>query len=208
MDLSAMIFGLPRAVFPVLAATTFHTNAQGLGYLYAAPGVGAVLAALSSGWLSRSGRLGRVVVVSVAVWGVAIIAFGFATALWVGLLCLAVAGAADAISAVCRNAIQQTLTPDELRGRLTATYVMVVVGGPFIGDFEAGLVQESRQRGSQWCPAACSRWSVWWRPPSPFPRCGITAVAPPMPRRRWPTTQSPVLPCKVPVHRADWRGSP
>ncbi|MEO8897450.1 MAG: MFS transporter [Candidatus Dormibacter sp.] len=140
MDLSAMIFGLPRAVFPVLAATTFHSGAQGLGYLYAAPGVGAVLAALSSGWLSRSSRLGRVVVVSIAVWGVAIIAFGFVTALWVGLICLAVAGAADSISAVCRNTIQQTLTPDELRGRLTAAYFMVVVGGPFIGDFEAGLV--------------------------------------------------------------------
>jgi MFS family permease len=140
MDLSAMIFGLPRAVFPVLAATTFHSGAEGLGYLYAAPGVGAVLAALSSGWLSRSSRLGRVVVVSIAVWAVAIIAFGFVTALWIGLLWLAVAGAADSISAVCRNTIQQTLTPDELRGRLTVTYFMVVVGGPFIGDFEAGLV--------------------------------------------------------------------
>jgi MFS family permease len=140
MDLSAMIFGLPRAVFPVLAATTFHSGAEGLGYLYAAPGVGAVLAALSSGWLSRSSRLGRVVVVSIAVWAVAIMAFGFVTALWIGLLWLAVAGAADSISAVCRNTIQQTLTPDELRGRLTVTYFMVVVGGPFIGDFEAGLV--------------------------------------------------------------------
>jgi MFS family permease len=140
MDLSAMIFGLPRAVFPVLAAATFHSGAQGLGYLYAAPGVGAVLAALSSGWLSRSSRLGRVVVVSIAVWGAAIIAFGFVTSLWIALLWLAVAGAADSISAVCRNTIQQTLTPDELRGRLTAAYFMVVVGGPFIGDFEAGLV--------------------------------------------------------------------
>lgn len=140
MDLSAMIFGLPRAVFPVLAATTFHTGAQGLGYLYAAPGVGAVLAALSSGWISRSTRLGRVVVLSIVLWGVAIIVFGLVTALWVGLLLLAVAGAADSISAVCRNTIQQTLTPDELRGRLTAVYFMVVVGGPFIGDFEAGLV--------------------------------------------------------------------
>jgi MFS family permease len=126
MDLAAMIFGLPRAVFPVLAATTFHTDAQGLGYLYAAPGFGAVLAALSSGWLSRSSRLGRVVVVSIVAWGLAIIASGLVPSLWLAL--------------VCRNTIQQTLTPDELRGRLTATYFMVVVGGPFIGDFEAGLV--------------------------------------------------------------------
>jgi MFS family permease len=140
MDLSAMIFGLPRAVFPVLAATTFHTDAQGLGYLYAAPGVGAVLAAVSSGWLSRSTRLGRVVVGCIALWGVAIVAFGLVTALWIGLLLLAVAGAADAVSAICRTAIMQTLTPDELRGRVTATYFMVVVGGPFLGDLEAGVV--------------------------------------------------------------------
>ena len=140
MDLSAMIFGLPRAVFPVLAATTFNTNAQGLGYLYAAPGVGGIIAALSSGWLGRSRRLGRVLVVSIALWGLAIIAFGFATALWVGLILLAFAGGADSFSAVCRNTMMQTLTPDELRGRLTATYFMVVVGGPFIGDLEAGVV--------------------------------------------------------------------
>ncbi len=140
MDLCAMIFGFPRAVFPVLAATTFDTNAQGLGYLYSALGVGAVLAALSSGWLSRSTRLGRVVVVAIAVWGAAIIAFGFAGSLWLALVLLAVAGAADAVSAVCRSTIMQTLTPDELRGRLTATYFMVVVGGPFLGDLEAGVV--------------------------------------------------------------------
>jgi MFS family permease len=140
MDLSAMIFGLPRAVFPVLAATTFHTNAQGLGYLYAAPGVGGIIAALSSGWLGRSRRLGRILVVSIGLWGLAIIAFGLVTSLWVGLLLLAVAGGVDSFSAVCRNTMMQTLTPDEIRGRLTATYFMVVVGGPFIGDLEAGVV--------------------------------------------------------------------
>jgi MFS family permease len=140
MDLSAMIFGLPRAVFPVLAANTFNTNAQGLGYLYAAPGVGGIIAALSSGWLGRSPRLGRILVVSIALWGLAIIAFGLVTSLWVGLLLLAVAGAVDSFSAVCRNTMMQTLTPDEIRGRLTATYFMVVVGGPFIGDLEAGVV--------------------------------------------------------------------
>ncbi|MDQ6747684.1 MAG: MFS transporter [Candidatus Dormibacteraeota bacterium] len=140
MDLSAMIFGLPRAVFPVLAATTFRTSAQGLGYLYAAPAAGAVLASLSSGWLSRSSRLGRVVILAIGFWGFAIVAFGFTTSLGLGLLLLALAGGADALSAVCRTAIVQTLTPDELRGRLSATYFMVVVGGPFLGDLEAGLV--------------------------------------------------------------------
>jgi MFS family permease len=140
MDLSAMVFGLPRALFPVLAATTFATDAQGLGYLYAAPAVGAVVALLSSGWLSRSRRLGQVIVVAIALWGLAIVAFGFVNALWLGLVMLAVAGAADSISAVSRSIIMQTLTPDELRGRLTALYIMVVVGGPFLGDLESGVL--------------------------------------------------------------------
>ena len=140
MDLAAMIFGLPRAVFPVLAATTFHTGVQGLGFLYAAPGVGAAVAAFTTGWISRSHRLGRIIVVTITVWGVAVIAFGFATALWLALLLLAIAGAADSLSAVCRNTIMQTIAPDELRGRLTSVYFMVVVGGPYIGDVEAGAV--------------------------------------------------------------------
>jgi MFS family permease len=140
MDLAAMIFGLPRAVFPVLAATTFHAGAQGLGLLYAAPGVGAVIAALTSGAVARSKRLGRIIVVAILVWGVVIIAFGFAQTLWVALLLLAVAGGADSFSAVCRTTIMQRIAPDELRGRLTSLYFMVVVGGPNLGDVETGVV--------------------------------------------------------------------
>lgn len=140
MDLAAMIFGLPRAVFPVLAANTFHSGAQGLGLLYSAPGVGAVVAALSSGPVTRSKRLGRIIVVAIIGWGVAIIAFGFATSLWVALLLLAIAGGADSFSAVCRNTIMQRIAPDELRGRLTSLYFMVVTGGPYLGDVETGVV--------------------------------------------------------------------
>jgi MFS family permease len=140
MDLAAMIFGLPRAVFPVLAATTFHAGAQGLGLLYAAPGFGAVLAALASGAVSRSRRLGRIIVVAIVAWGLVIIAFGFAKTLWVALVLLAVAGGADSFSAVCRNTIMQRIAPDELRGRLTALYFMVVTGGPNLGDVETGVV--------------------------------------------------------------------
>jgi MFS family permease len=135
-----MIFGLPRALFPVLAATTFHTGPVGLGLLYAAPGFGAVIAALTTGWISRASRLGRVIVVTIAIWGCSVIAFGFARSLLIGLLLLVIAGAADSFSAVCRNTIMQTLTPDELRGRVTALYFMVVVSGPYLGDLEAGGV--------------------------------------------------------------------
>jgi MFS family permease len=140
MDLAAMIFGLPRAVFPVLAATTFHAGPQGLGLLYAAPGLGAVLAALASGAVARSKRLGRIIVVAIVAWGAVIIAFGFVQTLWVALLALAVAGGADSISAVCRTTILQRIAPDELRGRLTSLYFMVVAGGPYIGDVETGIV--------------------------------------------------------------------
>jgi MFS family permease len=140
MDLAAMIFGLPRAVFPVLAATTFHAGAQGLGLLYSAPGVGAVVAALASGQVTRSRRLGRIIVIAIIAWGVAIIAFGFTQSLWVALILLAVAGGADSFSAVCRNTIMQRIAPDELRGRLTSLYFMVVTGGPNLGDVETGIV--------------------------------------------------------------------
>ncbi|MBV8194669.1 MAG: MFS transporter [Candidatus Dormibacteraeota bacterium] len=140
MDLAAMIFGMPRALFPVLAAITFHTGPGGLGLLYAAPGMGAVVAGLSTGWITRVQRLGRVIVGMIVIWGVSIVAFGLATALWLGLLLLIVAGAADSYSAVCRNTIMQVLTPEELRGRVTALYYMVVVSGPYLGDLEGGGV--------------------------------------------------------------------
>jgi MFS family permease len=140
MDLCAMVFGLPRAIFPVLAATTFHAGPLGLGLLYAAPGAGAALAALSTGWLTRVRRLGRIIVVAITIWGAAIIAFGFVSSLWVALVLLAVAGAADSLSAVCRTTIMQTIVPDELRGRLTSMFFMIVVGGPYLGDIEAGAV--------------------------------------------------------------------
>jgi len=135
-----MIFGMPRALFPVLAATTFHTGPVGLGLLYAAPGFGGVAAALTTGWISRASRLGRIIVVTISIWGVSLIAFGFARSLVIGLVLLVIAGAADSFSAVCRNTMMQMITPDHLRGRVTALYFMVVVTGPNLGDLEAGGV--------------------------------------------------------------------
>ena len=96
MDLAAMVFGMPRAVFPVLATSTFHAGPAVLGLLYAAPGAGAVVAALTTGWPRHVSRSGRVIVASIAVWGVSIIAFGFAGSLWLALGLLVVAGAFSA----------------------------------------------------------------------------------------------------------------
>lgn len=140
IDLIAMIFGMPRAAFPELAEHTFNMSAAGLGLLYAAPSVGALLAALSSGWVKRIDRHGRAVIVAVAVWGVAIALAGLSV-FWLPLTLffLAVGGAADVISAIFRGTILNQNTPDALRGRVNSVNLMVVTGGPRLGDLEAGL---------------------------------------------------------------------
>ena len=142
VDLNAMVFGMPRALFPALAATTFHVGPEGLGLLYAAPAVGALLAAISSGWVLHVRRQGAAVMVSVVVWGGSIAAFGLmpGALFWPALALLAVAGAADVISAVFRNTIMQQVTPDQMRGRMASLHIAVVTSGPRLGDAESGVV--------------------------------------------------------------------
>ncbi|MEA2646858.1 MAG: hypothetical protein QOE92_1941 [Chloroflexota bacterium] len=144
IDLNAMIFGMPRALFPALAEATYHAGPVGLGLLYAAPGVGAVAGSLMSGFVGRIRRQGRAVIYSAAIWGAGIALFALAGfSLWLGLVLLALAGAADIISAVARNTVLQTIAPDRLRGRMSAANSMVVVGGPFIGDVRAGAMGQA-----------------------------------------------------------------
>jgi len=142
VDLNAMVFGMPRTLFPALAATTFHVGPEGLGLLYAAPAAGALLAAVSSGWVLHVRRQGAAVMVSVVVWGGSIAAFGLmpGALFWAALALLAVAGAADVISAVFRNTIMQQVTPDQMRGRMASLHIAVVTSGPRLGDVESGVV--------------------------------------------------------------------
>jgi len=140
IDLNAMIFGMPRALFPALAAGLFHVGPQGLGLLYAAPGIGALLGASTTGWAERVERRGRAVVVAVIIWGAAVAVMGAVPWLWVALVLLAIAGWADVISAVLRNTILQTSIPDAMRSRLSSFQMAVVQGGPRLGDAEAGAV--------------------------------------------------------------------
>ena len=140
VDINAMVFGMPRALFPAMALGRFHGGSGALGVLYAAPAAGALLGALVSGRFTRVRRQGLAVLVAVAFWGLAIVGFGFATALWLAVVMLAVAGAADMVSAVFRNSILQVATPDALRGRLGGVFIAVVAGGPRLGDVEAGTV--------------------------------------------------------------------
>ena len=140
IDLMAMTFGMPRALFPVLAVSIYHAGAAGTGLLYAAVSVGATVAALTTGWLAHARRLGRIVIWAVAAWGAAIALAGLMPSLWPAALLLAVAGAADSVSAVCRSTINQTVTPDHMRGRMSSTFSLVVTSGPRLGDIEAGGV--------------------------------------------------------------------
>jgi MFS family permease len=139
VDIVAMVFGMSRALFPAVALAFYAGGSKTVGLLAAAPALGAIIGAVGSGWFARVRRQGLAVVVSIVVWGVAIAAFGLSSGMvWLGLLMLAVAGGADMVSAVFRNTILQTATPDELRGRLQGVLIAVVAGGPYIGDFRAG----------------------------------------------------------------------
>lgn len=140
IDVNAMVFGMPRALFPALAATTFGGGAATVGFLYAAPGAGALAGALTSGWVGRVRRQGLAVTCAVLVWGTSIALFGIARWLPLALLMLAVAGWADVLSAVFRNTIIQLAGPDGMRGRLMGVQMAVVAGGPRLGDLEAGAV--------------------------------------------------------------------
>jgi predicted MFS family arabinose efflux permease len=140
IDINAMVFGMPRALFPALATTLFGGGATTLGFLYAAPGAGALVGALTTGWVSRIQRQGLAVIIAVIVWGAAITGFGLVQWLPAALILLAIAGWADVISAVFRSTIIQLTVPDALRGRLSGLQMAVVAGGPRLGDLEAGVV--------------------------------------------------------------------
>jgi hypothetical protein len=140
IDLVAMTFGMPRALFAVLAVSVYGAGAEGTGLLYAAVSVGATVAALTTGWIEHARRLGVIVIWAVVVWGAAIAGVGVVGSLWPAAALLAVAGAADSVSAVCRSSINQMVTPDAMRGRMSSVFSLVVTSGPRLGDVESGSV--------------------------------------------------------------------
>ena len=144
LDFLATFFGSPRALFPFYADRIFAVGPQGLGLLFAAPGVGSLVAALTSGWTKRVRRQGVAVLFSVAAWGLAIVAFGLMNdGLFIpALVFIAIAQGADTISAIFRSTILLTVVPDYLRGRLVAISSMFFLGGPYLGQVESGLVAD------------------------------------------------------------------
>ncbi len=144
-DLVAMILGQQRALFPAYAATAFGAATRSeiaftTGLLFAAPSAGAMVGLLFMGLFRNVSREGLAVLVAVGVWGACIALFALTPWLWGALVLLAIAGAADMVSAIFRQTILLTIVPDELRGRMSAVHIMVVTGGPPVGDFAAGSV--------------------------------------------------------------------
>jgi MFS family permease len=139
IDIAAMVLAMPRAVFPEVAAERFGGD-KAVGWLYSAIAIGAVVAGLGSGWVTRVRRQGLVIVAAVVGWGLAVAVAGLAPALWLAVLGLAVAGAADLVSAAFRQTILLTFAPDEMRGRMQGAFIAVVAGGPRLGDLRVGAM--------------------------------------------------------------------
>jgi MFS family permease len=137
IDINAMFFGMPMALFPAVAE---GFGGSSVGLLYAAPAAGAMCVTLTSGWTKRVNRHGLCVVLAAAAWGLAIVGFGLAPTLWAALLFLALAGAADMVSGLFRMTIWNQTIPDQLRGRLAGIEVISYTTGPLLGNAESGAV--------------------------------------------------------------------
>ena len=138
LDFAATFFASATLLLPIFAQERLHVGARGYGFLAAAPAIGSVLTALVMARIGSFRKQGRLVVASVAVFGVATAGFGVSTVYWLSLLMLAVTGAADTVSTVLRQTIRQLVTPNHLRGRMTSINMMFFMGGPQLGELEAG----------------------------------------------------------------------
>ena len=154
VDVIAMVFGMPRALFPQIAAETFGGPPAGgivFSLLFASLAAGSALAGIFSGWVSRVERQGLAVIVAILVWGCAMTLFGvsleFASGFWtaaliVALLGLAMGGGADIISSAFRSTMLQEAASDDMRGRMQGVFIVVVAGGPRIADVLHGSIAE------------------------------------------------------------------
>ncbi|RZU72943.1 dipeptide/tripeptide permease [Micromonospora kangleipakensis] len=149
IDLIAMVLAMPRALFPEVAHERFGGGAA-VGWLYSAIAIGSMLGGLTSGWIGRLRRQGLALVVAVAGWGLAVAAAGLAGQLWLMVVLLGVAGAADLVSSVLRQSMLLIYAPDRMRGRLQGVNTVVVAGGPRLGDLRAGGVAAGFGAGVAW----------------------------------------------------------
>ncbi|MEW2521316.1 MFS transporter [Actinacidiphila alni] len=182
VDICAMMLAMPRSLFPAVADARFDGS---VGLLYAAIPIGSVLAGFASGWIGRIRRQGVVLTGAVLVWGGAIGVSGLARQLWLVVLLLAVAGAADLVSAVLRQTLLQTYAPDEMRGRMQGVHTVVVAGGPRLGDLRAGTMSAALGPATAWAFGG-------------FACLAIVALAAPLVRPFW-TYEAAAPPRKTPA---------
>ena len=140
LDFLATFFASATLLLPIFAKEVLHVDARGYGLLATAPAVGSVITALAMARIGTFQKQGRLVVVSVAIFGLATAGFGVSRVFWFSFLLLAITGAADTVSTVLRQTIRQLATPNYLRGRMTSINMMFFMGGPQLGELEAGLV--------------------------------------------------------------------
>ncbi|MEV4019179.1 MFS transporter [Nonomuraea angiospora] len=150
VDIIAMVFAMPRALYPELTAERFGGSSLALGLMTSAMAIGSVAGALFSGWVGRVSRQGVGLVVVIAVWGLAVAAAGLAGELWLVVAFMAVGGVADVISSVWRQSILQLYAPDEMRGRLQGAFMVVVAGGPRLGELRAGATATALGVSGAW----------------------------------------------------------
>ena len=139
LDFVATFFASATALLPIFAVEILHVGARGLGLLAAAPAIGSVMTALAMARWGTIRRQGATVIVSIAIYGAATVAFGLSKIFSLSLLMLAVTGAADTVSTVLRQTIRQLVTPNNLRGRMTSVNMIFFMGGPQLGEMEAGI---------------------------------------------------------------------
>jgi MFS family permease len=173
LDFIATFFASATALLPIFAAEILNVGARGLGLLAAAPGAGSIVTGLLMARLGVNRKQGKIVLGSVVIYGAATVAFGFSRWFWLSLLMLGITGAADTVSTVLRQTIRQLVTPNHLRGRMTSVNMIFFMGGPQLGEMEAGAVAAligaalSVVTGGIGCLLAVAAASLWakelWR---------------------------------------------
>jgi len=148
LDFFATFFGAATVLLPAVAEQVLHLDRSYLGILYAAPGVGALIAGIVMSWLGNVRHQGKIVIYSVIAYGIATLTFGLSQNFLLTLIALAGTGAADTVSMVMRQTIRQLNTPDDLRGRLTSVNMLFYIGGPRMGELEAGIAATGLGLGS------------------------------------------------------------
>lgn len=140
LDFFSTFFSSATALLPIFAKDILQVGPQGLGFLYAAPAIGAAIAGYIVAHIGELRRQGRILLISVVFYALGTIVFGISHSFWLSILALMVVGAGDSVSAIIRNVVRQISTPDHIRGRMISINMIFFIGGPQLGEFEAGVL--------------------------------------------------------------------